>query len=121
MHIIEEGSSRPDDRVLCIIALIANKQLREAEAQISELGDRRVVTPIATKLRGDIALAKGNAGDAIELFRSACKAARVEPVAPKAEAKCKTSEEKAKLWSSYSRKMIMARLKDLHRKRKAKT
>lgn len=118
-HIFEEGSTRPDDRVLYITALTANKQLGEAEAQISDLGDRRIVQPISTKLRGDIALAKGNATGAIELFSSACKAGKVEQVSPTAEANCKTSEEKAKLWSSYARKMIMARFKEMHKKRRA--
>lgn len=118
-RIIDEGSKRPDDRVLYITALTANKQLDEAEAQISDLGDRRVVIPISTKLLGDIALEKGNTAGAIKLFRSACKVSRVEQVSPKAEAKCKTPEEKAKLWSSYARKMIMVRLKELRKKRKA--
>lgn len=118
-HIIEEGSTRPDDRVLYISALIANRQLREADMQIADLGERRVVVPVATKLRGDMALAKGNAGEAIDLYRSACKAAKVEKVSPKAEANCKTAEDRAKLWSSYARKMIMARLKELRRKRKS--
>ena len=91
-----------------------------AEVVIDALGEGRVADPIASKLRGDIALAKGNPGNAIELYQAACKAAKIEPVASKAEAKCETAEKKAKLWGSYSRKMIMARLKDLHRKRKAK-
>ncbi|WP_372884150.1 tetratricopeptide repeat protein [Shimia sp.] len=117
-HIIEEGSTRPDDRVLYISALIANRQLREAEALIATLGDRRVVTPVAGKLRGDIALAKGNPGEAVEQYRAACEAARVEPVAARAEARCKGVEERARLWSSHARKMIMARLKELRRKRR---
>lgn len=95
------------DKVRLIAALTANNDLNEAEAQIGSLGEAKVLQPIATKLRGDIAMQAENHAKAISLYQDACKAARIEPLSGADLAEAGTDEEKAKLWKSYSRKEIV--------------
>ncbi len=116
---VDSGKARPDDKVRYIAALIENNELDEAEKMIGELGERRMVEPIAAKFRGDIALKAGTPDKAIEQYRLACKRAQIDPLSPEAEAEGETAEDKAKLWRSHTRKSIGAAIRERRQERAA--
>ncbi len=100
------SASRPDDKIRHIATLIEAERFAEAEAAISGLGEARVYGPVSMKLRGDLALKSGDPAKAVELYRTTCKRARVDPLTSAAEAAAETPEDKAKLWRSHTRKVL---------------
>lgn len=105
-RLAEGANGRPDDKIRYISTLIEAERFAEAETAISRLGEARIYEPVANKLRGDIALKAGDASKAIDLYRTTCKRARVDPLTSAAEAAATTPEEKAKLWRSHTRKVL---------------
>lgn len=119
-RVLASAPKRPDFRVAYISALISAKKLDEAEEQIAELDQGKATAPLAERLRGDIALSKGDAKTALECYRKACRAARIDPLAPEDEAKGKTITDKARLWRSYSRRSLGSLLRTRRRERRAR-
>lgn len=109
--IVNSGEVHVTDRVFYIVALIEAGDLKEAEAQIDQLGDRQVFKPIAAKLRGDIALRSGDADAALHLYQQACAGARIS--APtEAVAMEGPSEARAEFWKAYAHKGLVAAIRE---------
>ncbi len=103
---VEAGSKRPDDGLRYISALIESKRFEEAEKEIAALGEKRIMAPIAAKLRGDMALKAEKPEEAIAFYRQSCRVARLNPLKAEDEKKGETAQQRAKLWRSHNRRAL---------------
>lgn len=117
----EEGSPRVADKVRYAMMLIQSGELVKARVMIDQLGNQRVMKPIAAKLRGDAAFKDGDATAAVQHYTVACHAAKVPMLDPDEVTKAESPEALAKAWRVHAQKEIHAVLKQRRSGATAKT
>ncbi len=107
----EAGSPRVADKVRYAMALIQAGEMVKARVMIDQLGQKKVLRPIAAKLLGDIALAEGDAAGAVQAYTRACTAARVPMLDPDEVTAAEGIEDLAKRWRAHTQESIGAALR----------
>lgn len=104
---LDKGTKRADDRLRYVSVLIAAGEADAAEAEIQALvGTRKILAPLATKLRGDIALKAGDSATALERYRTVCQKAKIDPPGEDALAEAASPEDTARVWSRHTRRHL---------------
>lgn len=104
-------------RLMMIGAMIQLGMTKSAEKRIDDLGKSRIASPVALKLRGDIALVSDKPDEAISLYKQSCAAAKL-PALDAADLKdAKDDAAQAKLWRQHSRKQLANAARKLKEKR----
>jgi cytochrome c-type biogenesis protein CcmH/NrfG len=109
----EDGEVRIPDKVRYAMALIQAGDFDGAGVIIAELDTQKILKPVVATLHGEIAWKKGDHDEAVRLFQTACRTARVDPLDPAVEAGATDPAGRARLWRGHARKSIMTAARGL--------
>lgn len=107
----EQGSLRTSDKLRYIVALIQGGELVKARVMIDQLGQQKVMKPVAAKLLGDVALKDGKPTEAVRQYQIACSAAKVPMLDPDKAAGAENDEALAQLWRAHAQEEVLTALK----------